>query len=117
MLRSENVEEITKALVAAQKSFSPIVKSKIAKGTKFNFAYADLADVIGEVIGPLNENNIVLIQNVVSINADDTLAIETILMHTSGQFIGSILPLIYDGRDMQSLGSAITYGKRYGLSA
>jgi ERF superfamily len=43
------------------------------------------------------------------------LVILTTLMHTSGQWISSPLPMIPRDATPQGIGSAITYGRRYGL--
>jgi hypothetical protein len=115
MLRSEDVREILASLVEAQKKFSPVVKAKIAKGTKFNFAYADLSAVLDEVIEPLNLHGIVLMQDI--IQNGENYSVETILFHISGEFIGSVTPVFMIGDDPQAFGSAVTYAKRYGLSA
>ena len=115
MIRSESIKEIVPALVKAQQAIEPVVKDKIAKGTKFNFAYADLSDVLAAVMEPLNANGIVLLQT--TIDCKEGFAIETMLCHTSGEFVGSLTPLMVEGNDPQSFGSAMTYAKRYGLSA
>jgi hypothetical protein len=41
----------------------------------------------------------------------------TTLGHISGQWISSSIPLLMQKHDMQGLGSAITYARRYGLQA
>ena len=41
----------------------------------------------------------------------------TVLGHSSGEYIGGDLKLILQKQDMQGLGSAVTYGKRYSKSA
>ena len=45
------------------------------------------------------------------------LLLRTTLLHTSGQFVSSAVPLAYNPASMQSLGSAITYARRYALAA
>ena len=51
------------------------------------------------------------------INTEDgTLYVETHLLHESGGSFKTRLPIINQKRDMQGLGSAITYAKRYGIS-
>ena len=43
--------------------------------------------------------------------------LETRLIHSSGQWIESVMPLILQRQDMQGLGSAITYSRRFALAA
>jgi hypothetical protein len=43
--------------------------------------------------------------------------VETILIHTSGELLKSKVYLLIDKNNMQGLGSAITYAKRYGIVA
>src|SRR5690606_13851005 len=43
--------------------------------------------------------------------------IRTVLGHSSGQWISSTFRLIVGKNDMQGLGSAITYARRYAISA
>jgi hypothetical protein len=52
-----------------------------------------------------------------SVGLDNTVIVETILTHTSGQWIQSELALPLLKADPQGVGSAITYGRRYGLAA
>ena len=52
-----------------------------------------------------------------SIGANNTVIVETILAHESGQWIQSELCMPLAKNDPQGVGSAITYGRRYGLAA
>jgi hypothetical protein len=46
-----------------------------------------------------------------------SVEIESRLMHTSGQWLASTLTMPVSQRTPQGIGSAITYGRRYGLAA
>lgn len=53
-----------------------------------------------------------------TVHRDDAkLSLKTTLCHSSGATIEGDMPLILGKQDMQGLGSAITYAKRYALSA
>lgn len=119
MHKSDEIKEVVKALIITQKSIEKIVKNKIAKGTKFDFAYADLSAVLEVVKPPLNENNIALVQAVNHNGESDAIAvIETQLFHESGQWIGSETPVYCASKDNpQAIGSAISYMKRYSILA
>ena len=45
------------------------------------------------------------------------VCVTTTLMHKSGQWIRSKVKLPLEKKTCQSVGAAITYGRRYGLSA
>jgi hypothetical protein len=52
------------------------------------------------------------------VSSDATHAIiETILAHSSGEWVSSTLAVPLTKADAQGLGSAITYGRRYALAA
>ena len=52
-----------------------------------------------------------------SVATGNTLIVETILIHESGQWVQSELCLPLAKADPQGVGSAMTYGRRYGLAA
>ena len=113
MNKSEKITEITKALLAAQKSIEHAIKKTDGVYTK----YADFAAVMSAVKSPLNDNGITIIQAVDG-NAEGKAFIETMLLHTSGEFISSMTP-IYCAKpnDPMAFGSGITYSKRYALQS
>ena len=45
------------------------------------------------------------------------VCVTTTLMHSSGQWLRSKVKLPLSKKDAQGVGAAITYGRRYGLSA
>ncbi len=48
---------------------------------------------------------------------DGKVGVETILMHTSGQWLCGVLLLPMTKQDPQAAGSAITYARRYALQS
>lgn len=113
MQKSENLNELFEALskaqgeieIAAKDSFNPHYRSK----------YADLAAVWSACRPALVKNGLSVIQTVDE--EDGYYAVTTILGHSSGQWILSKLKLLLSKDDMQGLGSAITYARRYSLAA
>ena len=77
--------------------------------------YADLATVYEVIRKPLVENGFSYIHSLTT-HEDGTHFVDTLLMHETGGTFKTSLPLIINKRDMQGLGSAITYAKRYGIS-
>lgn len=124
-MRSENLDVFAAALCRVQRSV------KIAKKTKhnkiFHSNYADLQDVWEACQDALFENNFAVTQTLQKMG-DDIYVVCT-LIHSSGQWMKSNLPLILPGRDevtkdkgakrlnIQALGAAITYAKRYNLAS
>jgi ERF superfamily len=109
--KSESIVEITKALVAVQKAMVPVKKS--ADNPFFHSKYAPLDKVAPQAMKLLGQNDIAVIQPVTSI--DGSSALSTCLLHTSGEYLMSVQPLILDKDNPQGQGAAITYARRYAL--
>jgi len=111
--KSESIKELATALCKAQGEMKFAVKD--AANPFFKSRYADLASVIEAVKIPFANNGISFVQGT---DFEDTaVIIETMLMHSSGEWLSSRLKMQPVKNDPQSVGSAITYGKRYGLQA
>ena len=120
---SVNVDQLATALVKAQQVMEGARKD--SENPFFRSKYADLASVWLACRAPLNDNGLSVVQLPGFENGVATVT--TILLHTSGQWIkgtsgapivgkttkdGTVLPA-----DAQSVGSAITYLRRYALAA
>lgn len=106
-----------KALYAALLKAQPLIDAalKDKKNPHFKSTYADINSVIDACKKQLNDVGIIVLQPVVIL--DQGPAVKTILIHAeSGEWVESVVPLI-GASDMQKLGSAITYARRYGLQA
>lgn len=90
---------------AKQDSSNPFFKSK----------YADLASVWAACKAPLAANGLSVVQTVE--NGGDKAYLVTTLLHSSGQWMKSFMPILMKNHDAQGLGSAITYCRRYALAA
>lgn len=113
MKTSEQIGEIAAALAKAQGQIQAAKAD--SENPHYKSKYADLASVWDACRVPLSTNALSIAQVV---ERDDVkLNIVTRLMHSSGQWIESTLPLILQRQDMQSLGASITYGRRFGLAA
>jgi hypothetical protein len=111
--RSESLKEIAPALVKAQTKIKAALKD--STNPHFRSKYADLSSVVDAVKSPLLECGISFLQGVQ--DAEGGVAVETMLLHTSGEWISSTLRIPAVKQDAQGYGSAITYGRRYGLQA
>jgi len=110
---SEKVENLFTALNAAQAVMSGAKKD--AENPHLRSKYADLASVWDACRGPLTSNGLAVIQMPSSDGPEVTVT--TLLTHKSGEWIASDLTLTSDKNTPQGAGSAITYARRYGLSA
>jgi hypothetical protein len=111
---SESVKAITTDLLAAQKAYGPVVKNKVNPHLRNH--YADLGSCFDAVIPALNANGIMLMQSCGK--AELGICVTTRLIHKSGEWIDfgeTILPV--DKATAQAVGSALTYAKRYSLTA
>lgn len=113
MNQSENINELVSALSKAQSKMKPATFNKV--NPHFRSRYADFTSCMDACREPLSENGLCIMQCIDSISDKTTLV--TMLAHSSGQWIKSFFPLIPKSNDSQAFGSALTYGKRYGLSA
>lgn len=114
MNKSEQINELATALARAQGQMEGAKKE--ATNPHYGSRYADLAAVVDAVRGPLSENGIAWIQ--VPVPLDDVhVCVETVLVHTSGQWLAGTITLPVSKADPQGHGSALTYARRYGLMA
>lgn len=112
----ETKTAIAAALLKSQKEMPNV--SKDSDNPFFHSKYASLTAVLDVVKPVLNANGIVIIQN--PIEGKDglgCLALETILLHESGESISSISVVPLAKGDAQAWGSALSYAKRYSLAA
>jgi hypothetical protein len=111
--RSESIAALVAALSAAQSEIRAAAKD--STNPHFQSSYADLASVWECCREPLTKQGLAVIQLP---SADGTrVTVVTILAHKSGEFIAGELTLSAEGPTPQKIGSAVTYGRRYGLAA
>lgn len=117
MLKSESLNELATSLVKAQAAIQAV--SKDGKG--YGYDYAKLEDVISVVKPKLNENGISFVQLIEESSNQNSAKVTTLLIHTSGQFLGSTgsidVPEMKGCNLAQRHGAAQSYLKRYQLQA
>jgi hypothetical protein len=112
MLRSDSITKVTTAQAKARAEIPNIEKDSV--NPHFKSRYADLATINRAVMPVLASHGLVVMQPT-RIDGNATI-VETYLIHAeSGEYIGSEYPAISDKNNPQSLGSAITYARRYSL--
>jgi len=114
MNKSESITNLAKALASFQNEVQN--PKNTADNPFFKSKYAPLNDVLNLVRPLLSKHGLSVLQSP-SGNGSDII-ISSILMHSSGEWIEPD-PLILkaDKATAQGAGSAITYGRRYSISA
>ena len=111
MITSDEINEIAAALAKAQGEIEDA--SKTGLNPAFRSKYADLAAVRAVIREPLAKNNLAVTQ-FPSTNSGE-VTVQTMLVHTSGQYMSCSLTMPCGKWDAHNIGSAITYARRYGL--
>jgi len=112
---------LAEALAAFQAETPTFKKSKTAEvptkaGGKYTYKYADLADII-PIVGPLLAKHGLSWSAKIG-RADGELVLRYILRHVSGEADSDEMPLSVPANcKPQELGSAITYMRRYAMTA
>lgn len=112
-LQSENINEISLALAKAQSEMTFACKTSV--NPFYKSKYADLSSVWDACRDPLTKNGLAVLQQIQVIE-NKTFLITT-MVHGSGQWFKSVAPVVPNKDDIQALGVAITYMRRYCLSA
>lgn len=110
---SPTIGKLALALSKAQAKIEGAKKD--ASNPFFKSSYADLASVWDACHLELAANELAVIQLVE--DGMDKATVETMLVHSSGEWIRNRLSLKPKANDPQSIGSAITYARRYALAA
>jgi hypothetical protein len=113
MNRSESIKELATALAKAQGEMGKAIKD--ASNPFFKANYADLESCIDASRQALVKNGLSVAQFVTS--TTESLSLNTILMHSSGEYIESTCRVLTVKKDPQGEGSAITYYRRYAYAA
>ena len=120
MKQSEQINELAAALAKAQavmpKAKMSGINSRFAdKATGKSGAYATLDDIRDAVKNTLTANGISYTQHPYSINGE--VGVETMLIHSSGQWMRSRFGVPSAKHDPQAYGSLLTYVRKFALAA
>lgn len=106
---SAQLDELFAAMAKAQPKFRSAAKS--GKNPHFGSSYAELDDVIEAAKEPLGENGLCVLQPPTDLVG--RIAVTTFLGHASGQYVESTLSFPIASANIQTIGSVITYIRRY----
>jgi hypothetical protein len=119
MKHSDSIAAIAPALVKAGAALGPVVKD--ATNPAFRNKYATLDAIMEQVRPVLAAHGLCVLQGVTHPETVDGrvigLSVETRLLHLSGEWVSTVVTLPVEKATAQGAGSAISYGRRYGLSA
>lgn len=114
MNKSENINELAKSLAIFQTKVKQPLKD--ANNPFFKSKYVPLQNVVQAVTETAGELGLSFIQY--PVNEENKIGVITLLMHESGQYIETDPIFTHIAKqDPQAVGSAISYMKRYSLSA
>jgi hypothetical protein len=112
--KSETIGELAGALAMAQGEMENATKSAV--NPFFKSKYADLAAVLNVVRPALAKHDISVIQ--LPSFDEGQVSVETVLAHKSGEWISVVFSAPSGGKtDIQSIGSIISYVRRYSMSS
>lgn len=118
MQKSESINELATALCIAQSQIEGAKK----ESQGYNYKYANLDVVLDCLKKPFKENGLSYVQSS-RMTESGNIVLVTVLMHKSGQWISGEVPVKESTKDgqklneLQVLGSALSYMRRYAISA
>lgn len=110
---SEQLNELFAALAKAQGQMQSATLNQ--SNPYFKSRYADFSELIKASRPALAENGLCVIQRVV--DTENGQVLSSVLGHSSGQWVESTMRIAPAKSDVQSMGSYITYLKRYSYAA
>lgn len=115
MEHSETLTDLAAALSKAQSEVEGAVKGKV--NPAFRSRYADLASVWEACREALTTNGLSVIQSPGEMIEGKSMAMTTMLLHSSGQWVRDRLTIPVGKLDAHGYGSATTYARRFALAA
>jgi len=110
MNQSPSIKELATALCEFQSAVETIRKTET--NPFFKSKYASLSDILSVIRQPLTDNGLSFVQF-----PKGKYGLETMLMHTSGEYLSESYEMTPTKNDPQGAGSVITYQRRYALGA
>ena len=111
---SPELDQLATALALAQGSMQGAVKDRT--NPAFKSSYADLASTWDACRVALSSNGLAVSQHPGRLE-DGSVTVTTMLLHRSGQHITSVCSALPRDASPASVGSVVTYLRRYGLAA
>lgn len=113
MQHSEHIGKLCDALAKAQAEIKSIGKDRT--NPHFKNRYATLDAILDTIRPTLAKHGLSVVQGASELVTG--FNVETWLVHSSGEYIANVVAVPVSKQDAQGVGSALTYGRRYGVSA
>lgn len=113
MEKSESIAELSAALSKAQGELKGAEKNSV--NPFFKQSYANLESVWDACRAQLAKHNIAITQ--IPENEGNSVIVETVMSHSSGQWISGKLRMVPEKQTPQAIGVCISYARRYALAA
>jgi len=113
MQKSDTLKELATSLAKAQSELENATKS--TANAFFKSKYADLAECLNTVRPVFSKHGLSISQFPTYENG--IAHVETILLHSSGEWLSNVSSAPVGKQDAQGVGSATTYLRRYALAA
>lgn len=111
------VKAVAAALLAAKKEIGAVKRD--STNPLFQSSYASIDSILQAIEPILFKNDLMVIHRPFSDVENNTVQVDTQILHApSGEFVSATvtIPLEKNRSNAHGIGSAITYGRRYGLS-
>lgn len=118
MSTSETTTKILQAIHNVQQALEVIGRTETADAGKYSYKYASMTTIWNALKPLLKKEDLTVMQTPTSGengNVGDYL--QTTIYHSSGEFVTDKMRLVITRDDPQGFGSAITYARRYALTA
>ena len=113
--KSSKIDKLAGSLAKAQSEMGGVAKGKV--NPFYKSSYADINSCIEACMPALNKHGLSISQGN-RFCATTGYYITTTLLHESGQWLRSEIRIpLTNKKDAQEIGSACTYGRRYGLTS
>src|SRR5579885_1806930 len=118
MTSSESIKNIMKAIPNVQQNADPVKRESTGQVGQRQYAYANLVSTWETVKDLLKDNHLVVVQSPVTSQNNVGGFFETTIYHTeSGEWLSEVMQMVLTRDDPQAIGAAVTYYRRYMLTA
>lgn len=115
MRTSESFKNVAAALIEAKTKF--VAAKKSGYNTHLKSHYSNLTDIIEAIEPALNDNGLMVMQSNLDTSTEKVMHIETLVLHSSGEWLAFQYNMPIVKVDPQAYGSTTSYGRRYALCA
>lgn len=117
-ITSESAADVLPAVARALAAMRDVSRSNIADAGNYTYSYASLDQVMGMARPILADQALAVTQSAAVHLAEHVVEVTTTIVHESGEWVAwPPLAVPIGAANAQSIGSALSYARRYGLLA